>query len=445
MSEDDPLLWQLALQFILILLNAIFACAEIAVISLNENKLERLSLAGDKRAIRLLSLTKQPAKFLATIQVGITLAGFMASAFAADNFSDRLVDWLVSLGVKMSPVTLDTISVIAITLILSYFTLILGELVPKRIAMQNAEKLGLAMSGLVYLISKIFAPLVWFLTISTNALLRLLRMDPDVGGEEITEEEIRLMVDVGTERGAIDADEKYIIQNVFEFDDTTADEVMTHRTDVLLLWLEESDEEWKKTIVESRYSHYPICGESSDDIIGVLSVKDYFRLERHDREHVMERAVRPVQFVPESVRTDVLFKNMKNSRNHFAVVLDEHGGMSGVITMNDLLEQLVGDLEDDHTAPVEDPLIEELGASEWKINGAAPLDEVAEALGVCLPVDEYDTLTSMVFGQLGVVPEDGQKPELDAFGLHIKVCEVREHRLEEAVVSRLENRRENED
>ena len=438
MSEDDPLLWQLLLQFFLIFLNAIFACAEIAVISLNENKLERLSLAGDKRAIRLLSLTKQPAKFLATIQVGITLAGFLASAFAADNFSDRLVDWLISLGVRMSPATLDTISVIAITLILSYFTLILGELVPKRIAMQNAEKLGLAMSGLVYLISKMFAPIVWFLTISTNALLRLLRMDPNVGGEEITEEEIRLMVDVGTERGAIDASEKYIIQNVFEFDDMTADEVMTHRTDVLLLWLEESDETWEKTIVESRYSNYPICGESSDDIVGVLSVKDYFRLERHDREYLMEKAVRPVQFVPESVRTDVVFKNMKNSRNHFAVVLDEHGGMSGVITMNDLLEQLVGDLEDDDTAPLDDPLIDRLGESEWKINGAAPLDEVAEALGVCLPEDEYDTFTSMVFGLLGVVPEDGQKPELDAFGLHIRVCEIREHRLEEAIVSKLE-------
>jgi len=435
MSDSDPLLGQFILQFILIAVNAIFACAEIAVISINDSKLERLSKEGDKRAIRLFSLTKRPAKFLATIQVGITLAGFLGSAFAADNFAKRLVDWLMSMGVGISPATLNSVSVVLITLILSYFTLILGELVPERIAMRNAEKLGLAMSGLIYFVSKVFAPIVWFLTLSTNALLRLMRIDPDASDEEITEEEIRMMVDVGSEKGVIDAEEKYMIQNIFEFDDKMADEVMTHRTEVSLLWVEESDEEWEQTIINSRHSHYPICEESADDVIGILYTKDYFRLKSHDRETVMEKAVQPPQFVPESVGADVLFANMKKSRNHFAVVLDEYGGMSGVITINDLLEELVGDLDDNFTFPEERPLIEKLDTNTWRINGTASLDEVAKLLEVKLPVEEYDTFTSMVWGTLGTVPLDGQTPEVEAYGLSIKVKQIREHRLESALVS----------
>ncbi len=435
MPEEDPLIWQLLLQLTLILINAVFACAEIAVISMNDNKLERLSSTGDKRAVKLLSLTKQPAKFLATIQVGITFAGFLGSAFAADNFSDKLVNTLVSMGVTMPIETLDTIAVIVITLILSYFTLVLGELVPKRIAMQNSEALGLAMSGLIYFISKLFGPLVWFLTISTNGLLRLLRIDPNAAGDEVTEEEIRMMVDVGTENGSIDQDEKEIIHNVFEFDNMTADDVMTHRTEVSLLWLEENDQAWEDTIVESRHTNYPICDESMDDIIGILNTKDYFRMKDRSRENVMKKAVRSAQFIPESVRADVLFRNMKNKRNHFAVVLDEYGGMSGVVTMNDLLEQLVGDLEDDATVPLEKPLIERIDSKTWRVGGIASLEDVATTIGSQLPIDEYDTFSSMVFGLLGTVPEDGEMPELEEFGLAIKVTEIFEHRLETAIVT----------
>ena len=435
MTESDPLVGQLLLQLSLILLNAVFACAEIAVISINDNKLERMAAEGDRRAARLLALTKQPARFLATIQVGITLAGFLGSAFAADNFSARLVNWLISSGVTVSPSALRTISVIFITIVLSYFTLILGELVPKRLAMQQAERLGLAMSGLVYFISRLFGPLVWFLTASTNALLRLLGVDPNASDSEVTEEDIRMMVDVGSEKGAIDVAEKDFIQNVFEFDDKTAHDIMKHRTDLTLLWVEEDDETWARIIRESRHSIYPVCDETTDDVVGVLHTKDYFRLNGRDRAQVMREAVRPVQFVPETVRADVLFRNMKNTRNHFAVVLDEYGGMSGIVTMNDLLEELVGNLEDDCTAPVERPLIEKTGASTWEIGGAASLDDVVRALNVRLPLDEYDTFAGMVFGLLGVVPEDGQTPELDAFGLHIEVLEVRDHRLEKARVS----------
>lgn len=438
MSENDPIVWQLLLQLFLILLNAVFACAEIAVISINDNKLERLAAAGDKRAVKLISLTQQPAKFLATIQVGITLAGFLGSAFAADNFASKLTAWLVSIGVGVSPATLNTVSVIVITIVLSYFTLILGELVPKRIAMQNAEKMGLAMSGLVYFIANLFAPLVWFLTKSTNALLRLLRIDPDAVGEEITEEEIRMMVDVGSERGAIDSDEKNLIQNVFEFNDKTAEEVMTHRTEVSILWMDESDGEWEKTLTESRHSKYPVCGEDMDDIVGVLNTKDYFRLKSRDRETVLAEALQPAQFVPESVQNNVLFRNMKNRRNHFAVVLDEYGGMSGIVTMNDLLEELVGDLEDDETAPPDEPPVERIDSKTWKVLGGASLDDVAKALKIELPVDTYDTFGGMVFGLLGFVPDDGETPELEALGLSVKVTEIKDHRLEKAVVCVLE-------
>lgn len=433
MSENS-ILSKLLLQLFLIVVNALFAGAEIAVISMNDNKMAKLATEGDKRAVRLAKLTDQPARFLATIQVGITLAGFLGSAFAADNFSDKIVNWLLNTGVRIPAATLNTISVIFITLLLSYFTLVLGELVPKRIAMKNAEKLALAMSGLIYAISRIFAPIVSLLTASTNGMLRLLGIDPLAVDEQITEEEIRMMVDEGSKKGAINHSEKEMIQNVFEFDDKTAEEVMTHRTEVSLLWLDESDEQWEKTIIESRHTHYPICDENTDDIIGVLNTKDYFRLKDKSRENVMKHAVKPPYFVPESVRTDVLFRNMKQSRNHFAIVLDEYGGMSGIITIKDLLEQIVGDFDDD--IPPEEPslLIERVDSHTWKINGLTSLKSVSESLNVNLPEDEYETFSGFVFGMLGYIPEDGSTPEVEGYGLNIKVLQIKEHQLEKAVV-----------
>ena len=225
---ENSILFMILLQVFLILLNAVFASAEIAVISINDAKLARMAAEGDKRAVRLARLTSQPARFLATIQVAITLSGFLGSAFAAENFSDGLVNWLVSLGVGVPAATLDAIAVVIITLVLSYFTLIFGELVPKRVAMRKAESLALGISGLISAIAKLFAPIVWFLTASTNAVLRLLGIDPNAEEETVSEEEIRMMVDVGTQKGTIDHEEKQFIQNVFEFDDLTAGEIATH-------------------------------------------------------------------------------------------------------------------------------------------------------------------------------------------------------------------------
>lgn len=437
---EDSIGLSLLLQLALIVCNAVFACAEIAVISMNDNRMAKMAAEGDKRAVRLARLTSQPARFLATIQVAITLSGFLGSAFAADNFSDGIVDWLIGLGVTASRSTLNTIAVILITLILSYITLVFGELVPKRIAMKKAEKLALSISGLISFISKLFAPIVWLLTVSTNGILRLFGIDPNESDEEVSEEEIRLMVDVGTEKGVIDAEEKMMIQNVFEFDDLAVEDFATHRTDVVVLWEDETVEQWHETICEHRHSLYPVCGETADDVIGVLNAKDYFRLEDRSRETILREAVRPAYFVPQSIRADVLFRQMKKTRNHFAVVLDEYGGVEGIVTMSDLLEQLVGDLDDDSNAPEEPGDIEQLDESTWRILGGAPLEEVALELKVTLPTEEYDTFGGFVFGSYGSIPDDGTQLEIDAAGLHIKVVEIAEHRAEQSLVCLLGTR-----
>ncbi|MEE0969433.1 MAG: hemolysin family protein [Clostridia bacterium] len=428
-------LLMLLLQIVLIALNAIFACAEIAVISTNETKLEKLAEQGDKRAKRLKKLTAQPARFLATIQVAITLSGFLGSAFAADNFADPLVNWLIRLGApEAARASLNSAAVIVITIILSFFTLIFGELVPKRIAQRKAEKLALGMSNMIYAISKFFAPLVFILTASTNGVLRLMGIDPNENEESVSEEDIIMMVDAGSEKGTIDSDEQQFIQNIFEFDDLTADEIATHRTDVSLLWLDESMEEWEKTIHDSRHNLYPVCGETVDEVIGVLNVKDYFRLDSRDRETVMREAVRPAYFVPETVKADVLFRNMRKTKNFFAIVLDEYGGMHGIITMNDLIERLVGDITDEESEEEKVPDILPLDSETWKISGVAPLSDVASALDIELPLDEYDTFGGLVFGNFGSVPEDGTTFEIEACGLAIKVTEVCDHQIESATV-----------
>ena len=424
----------LLLQVVLIFLNAVFASAEIAVISVSDAKLAKLEEDGNKKAKKLKKLTENPANFLATIQIAITLSGFLASAFAAENFSDGLTELILSTGfTAVSPQVLNSVSVVVITLLLSYFTLVFGELVPKRVAMKKTEQLALGVASLITVISKVCAPVVWILTASTNGVLRLMGIDPNSDDDEVSEEEIRLMVDEGAQKGVIDADDQEMINNVFEFDDLVADEFATHRTDISLLWLEESTEEWAATIHESRHSKYPVCDETVDRIIGVLDVKDFFRLQNEPKEVVLKEAIRPAYFVPESIHADVLFKQMKKTHNYFAVVLDEYGGMTGIVTMNDLLEQIVGDLDEEPTPEEEEPEIEKLDSKTWKIQGGADLEEVAEALNVELPVDEYDTFGGYIFGNYGTIPDDGSVFEIDLPPLHIKVTEIKDHRIKKAI------------
>lgn len=441
---EDPLLRQLILQLILIACNAVFACAEIAVISVSESRIALLVEQGDKRAVRLSKMTSQPARFLATIQVAITLSGFLGSAFAADNFADRFADWFLTVVPSADRSVVNTASVILITLILSYFTLILGELVPKRLAMKNAEKVALGISTMITFVAKLFAPVVWLLTISTNGILRLCGVDPNAQDEEVSEDEIRMMADAGSKKGVIDEEENEMIQNVFEFDNVSVVEFCTHRTDVALLWADDSPEEWEKTIHESRHTLYPVCGDSADDVLGILNVKDYFRLEDKSRASVLANAVRPAHFVPESIKADVLFRQMKSSKNHFAVVLDEYGGMSGIVTMNDLLEQIVGDLGDSESEKSPD-VLEKVDDTTWRISGSVSLAAVGIELGVTLPVEEYDTFGGFVFGSYGMVPDDGDVFEVDAAGLHIRVTSIKDHRIEESIVSPLIKHAETED
>ncbi len=425
---------QILLQIILIGLNAVFACAEIAVISMNDTRLEQLSTQGNKRAIRLSKLTSQPAKFLATIQVAITLSGFLGSAFAADNFSESLTLWFVGIGVPIPKKTLDTISVVLITIILSYFTLIFGELVPKRLAMKKTEQLALGMANLISVLAQLSAPIVWVLTVSTNGILRLCGIDPSAEEDEVSEEEIRMMVDAGSRKGIIDYEEREFIQNVFEFDDLAVGEFATHRKDIVILWKEENMEQWEKLIHESRHTRYPVCGESVDNVVGILNVKDYFRLKDKSRESVMKDAVQLPFFVPEGIRADVLFRKMKESRNHFAVVLDEYGGTEGIVTINDLLEQLVGDLEDEDSPKEKQEGMEQIDNTNWKIYGNLPLNEVAEMLEIALPVEKYDTFSGYVFATYGSIPRDGSKIEVETDKVRISVTKIYEHQVEEALI-----------
>ena len=432
-SDTNSIIFMIFLQVFLILLNAIFACAEIAVISMNDNKLNKMASEGDKRALRLVKLTEQPARFLATIQVAITLSGFLGSAFAAENFSGVLVDWVVSLGITIPVEVLDSVAVILITIILSYFTLVFGELLPKQIAMRKSEQLALALSGLISGIAKVFAPIVLFLTFSTNSCLRLCGINPDEEDDEVSEEEIRMMVDVGMEKGTIDHEEREFIQNVFEFDDLTAEEVATHRTDVVMLDMEDSMDEWKEIIYNSKYTQYPVCNESADNIVGVLDTKIYFRLEDKSRENVMEQAVSPAYFVPEKVKADTLFQNMKKERSNFAIVLDEYGGVTGIVTINDLVEQLVGDLISDHEEEMEETIVLQEDGS-WCVSGSASLEEISIALAVSLPCEDYDTFNGFVFHALESVPEDGEELEFDYEMLHIKILEIKNHQVEKAII-----------
>ncbi len=435
---DSTILFMILLQVVLIALNAVFACAEIAVISMNDTKLAKMASQGDKRAVRLVRLTSQPARFLATIQVAITLSGFLGSAFAAENFSGVLVDLVVGMGVIIPVHILDSIAVVLITIVLSYFTLVFGELVPKQVAMRKAEALALGLSGLISGIAKVFAPLVSFLTLSTNGVLRLMGIDLNAEEDNVSEEEIRMMVDVGSEKGTIDYEEREFIQNVFEFDDLMAEELVTHRTDVVMLDIEDTMEAWEDTIYHTRHTLYPVCDGTADNIVGILNAKEYFRLQDKSRESVMQNAVRPAYFVPDTVRADILFRNMKRARQTLAVVLDEYSGMTGIVTMNDLVEQLVGDLVDD-TKTEEMQLIEPIEDGIWRVHGSALLEEIAEVTKVTLPYEEFDTFNGLIFHTLGNIPEDGADIEVDVCGLHVNVTKIQNHQVEMAVVSLIDD------
>ena len=442
MSADPwgPLL----LQLVLILFSGWFAATEVAILSLNELKLRTDAEEGDKVAAKLLKLTEAPNKFLSTIQVCITLAGFLGAAFAAQAFSEPLMQWLVNLGVMLEAKLLHTLCVVAITLILAFFTLLLGELTPKRIAMHYPDQMARVSLKVITICSVLFAPIVWLLSVSTNGLLRLMGIDPNAEEEEVTEEDIRALVDMGEESGAIEEAEKEMIENIFEFNNLTAENVMTHRTDVTAIWV---DEEWDvilQTIRETGLSRFPVYNEDMDDIIGTLNTRVFLLNMQTEHPRTLREMIREAYFVPSTVQADMLFRNMQMKKIHMAIVVDEYGGVSGIVTMEDLLEEIVGNIYDEFD-PQAEAEITRVDDETWRISGQAALEDVADALSVELPLDEdYDTFGGLIFSQFTIIPEDGSQPEVDCHGLHIVVEKKEDHRVEKALVTKLPEESEDE-
>ena len=429
---------QLLLQVILIAINAYFAATEIAVISLNEALIRKQAENGDRKAARLLRIVETPTAFLSTIQIGITLAGFLGSAFAADNLAGPLTHWLVSAYdlTGSAAAAIHTLSVIVVTVILSFFTLVFGELVPKRVAMKKSEAVARFACGVVSMLAAVMRPLIWLLTVSTNAVLRLFSINPNEDDNEVSEEGLRMLIDLGEEKGAIEADEKEMIENIFEFNNMTAGDVMVHRTDMVMIWADDSAEEIEQAIESSGLSRFPVYEEDADDIIGILSTREWLLNARKEHPKPLRELLRPAYFVPDSVRTDVLFRDMQSRKVHLSIVVDEYGGTAGLVTMEDLLEEIVGNIYDEFD-PQEDQEIIPLGGDRWRIAGSAELEEIGAALGVEFPEDEEtETLGGLVFAQLSMIPEDGSHPEVDAYGLHIRVEELSERRVEWACVTR---------
>lgn len=437
MSPDGPLI-SIIVQVVLIAINAFFACAEISIISLNELMLKKKADEGDIKSKRILLLLGEPTKFLATIQIGITLAGFLGSAFAADNFSYKLTDVLKNLNLPIPDTILSTISLVIVTLIISLFTLIFGELVPKRVAMKNSEKVSRAICNVIYVLAKVTSPIVGFLNGTTNAVLRIIGIDPNDNGEEVTEEEIRAMVDAGSQSGSIAPEEREMIENIFEFNNKTVEEIMIHRTDMDVLWLDDDLEKWEHTFTSSNHSYLPVCGESIDDIVGALSVKAFYAAIRKGVNSIekMTEFIKKPFFIPEYVTIDILFKNMQKTKNRFVFVLDEYGGLSGIITMNDILEEIVGDFDDDE---MYEEQIVSVSENIWRIKGVATLEDIEEALNIKFPEhDDFDTLGGLIINELKAIPNSANIPAIEVDGLKLQVLEVKARRIEWVMVEKLE-------
>lgn len=424
----------LLLQVVLISLNAIFACAEIAVISMNEAKLNKLVSEGNKKAKALQKLSENPSQFLSTIQIAITLSGFLGSAFAAGNFAEMITNWLLSVGVanQNNIEIYDSISVVIITLILSYFTLVFGELIPKRIGMRKSESIALGLARPLNFISNFFKPIVWLLTISINFVLKLIGIDPNQSDGDEGEENIIMMANMSSEKGLIDKEEHKMICNVFEFDDLSVREFATHRTDMEFLWKEDTVEEWDKIIKTSFHKFYPICGDTVDDVIAVLNTKKYFKLDNKDKEIVIKNCFETVYFVPEMLKADVLFKQFKETKNSFAIVLDEYGGVDGVVSITDILEQIVGDFDNQENEGISE--IKKINDSVWRITGDISINEINKTFDTNFSEDEFLTFSGLVFSNYGSIPLDNTEFEICIDKLKITVTKIVEHKIQNALI-----------
>lgn len=427
--EPDSIWSSILLLLVLVACNAFFAMSEIAIISLNDNKLKKMAQDGDKKAALLVKLTSEPSRFLATIQVGVTLSGFLASAVAADTFSEYIVRAFAGFAIPAS--TVRGVSIVVITLLLSYITLVFGELVPKRAAMQNYERISFMVARIVGVVATVTKPFVSLLSASTNGILRLMGIDPNKKPEEVTEEEIRMMIDVGGESGTIEQTEKDMLNNIFEFDDSTAEDMMTHRTEMTAIEMGTPLDEIIATARESGHSRIPVYEEDLDSIVGILYVKDLLGLITESDHAGFDLAgyMREPLYVLETTKSATLLGEFKIKKIQIAIVVDEYGGTSGLVTMEDLLEEIVGNIQDEYDDEEED--IAPAGENRYLIDGLAPLDDVLKFFTIDLPdEDEYDTIGGYVISELGYIPTEEEHPDLIVGDVRFTVQQMDERRIE---------------
>ena len=427
------MLTQILVLVILIGLNAFFAASEIAFISLNDNKIEKQAKEGNKKAKQIQKMLESPSKFLATIQIGITLAGFLSSAFASDTFAGMLapnLNNLIPIGIE----AWENISIIIITIILSFFTLVFGELVPKRLAMKNYEKIAFGTIGIIRAIAIVTAPFVKFLTLTTNAISKLF----GVGGNEqeiVTEEEIKMMVDQGEENGTIEEEEKELINNVFEFNDITVSEIMTHRTDIFAVDVNMSGEEVLQKIIEDdcKHSRIPVYEETIDEIIGILYVKDLIK-NVNKKSFKIKNIMKEAYFVSQSKLINELFRELQKNKKQIAIIVDEYGGTAGLITMEDILEEIVGDIYDEYDDIEEE--YEKIDDNTYILSGSMPIYDVNKLMGVEIPEGDYDTLSGYLQEELGRIPEEEENPIIETKDLIFKIEEYEDRRILKVKVCR---------
>ena len=438
---DDPgsIILKVVLLFALILVNAFFAMSEMAIVTLNDSKMEKMADEGHKKAKKVLRLTEDSSRFLSTIQVGVTLAGFLTSAVAATSFSSILTAWLTdlfSITDKSVIGLVASLSLILITIIISYFSLVLGELLPKRIAMHNPESISFRVVGILLFFKAIMRPIVALLSVSTNGMLRLFGINPKDTPQAVTEEEIRMLVDVGEEKGVIEESQKEMINNIFEFDDIVAADVMTHRTDVVAIDINDSFTTVLKTAIEEGYSRIPVYDDDLDDIKGVLYVKDLLKFVGQDLpKRGVSKLMRKAYLVPESKKCGELFSEMTEKRIQLAIVSDEYGGFAGIVTIEDLLESIVGNMQDEYDDEEEE--FEKLNDTTYTIDGVTDIEEVEEELGIKLPQGEYDTVAGMIMSILGRIPEENETPMVEVAGCEFTVESINERRIERVKIVKL--------
>ena len=412
---------------ILILVNAFFAASEIAFISLNDAKIERLAKEGNKKAKHIEKMLKNPSRFLATIQIGITLAGFLSSAFASDAFASELAPVLYKLMPIFNISVWNTISIILITVILSFFTLVFGELVPKRLAMKNYEKISFATIGLIRTLSIITSPFVRFLTFTTNKISKLFGVD-EHEEETVTEEEIKMMIDQGEEKGTIEEEEKELLNNVFEFDDITVSEIMTHRKDIFAVDISTDIEELMQIISKEdyKYSRIPVYDETIDEIKGILYIKDILK-NVGKKTFRMKNIIHEPYFVPQTKMINDLFREMQKHKTQMAIILDEYGGTAGLITMEDILEELVGEIYDEYDE--EEIEYEKIDETTYILSGNMTIYDVNKLLNAEIPEGDYDTISGFLQDELDRIPKEEENPIIETKKVTYKIEEYEDNRI----------------